>query len=379
MPRFPIATLRPHRARRATAAAALACAVVLAGAGPAQARDRRREAPPTLAGTGLYADAARHAVAPGNLPYQPQYPLWTDGAGKRRWIHLPRGTWIDARRPDHWVFPTGTKLWKEFSFGRRVETRYMERQADGSWLYATYRWTEDEREAVLAPAAGIRGAAEIRPGVWHDVPAVADCVACHRGRAVEVLGVDALQLSPDRDPLAPHAIAPSPGEVDLPALVARGLLRGLPRALLDRPPRIAARSPRERAALGYLHGNCASCHSRTGALASLGMILEHDLAATSAEAEPALATTAGRASRFALPGAAPGATERLVPGAPGRSAVLHRIASRSPWAQMPPFGSQLVDEEAVTLLAGWIGEDLRRSEVTPRQRHLTKSEEESTR
>ena len=92
--------------------------------------------PQTLRETGLYADWESKRVADGNLPYSPQYPLWTDGAAKRRWIHLPAGKFIDARKPDAWEFPVGTKLWKEFSFGRRVETRYIERRASG-WVYAS--------------------------------------------------------------------------------------------------------------------------------------------------------------------------------------------------------------------------------------------------
>jgi hypothetical protein len=77
---------------------------------------------------------------------------------------------------------------------------------------------------------------------------------------VPVLAPGALQLSPGRDPLAPHAAAPDASTVDLAGLAGRGLLRGLPPELLASPPRIAAASPTERAALGYLHGNCAHCH-----------------------------------------------------------------------------------------------------------------------
>jgi hypothetical protein len=68
--------------------------------------------PQHLRDTGLYADEVR--------PFSPQYPLWSDGASKRRWIQVPGGTSIDATRPDAWEFPRGTKLWKEFSHGGRV-------------------------------------------------------------------------------------------------------------------------------------------------------------------------------------------------------------------------------------------------------------------
>ena len=153
----------------------------------------------------------REAVRPDNLAFSPQYPLWTDGATKRRWVHIPRGKWVDASRPDDWVFPPGTRFWKEFGFGRPVETRYIERRRDGTWLYATYVWSEDGSDARLAPEFGVAVSHEIRPGVHHSIPGVTDCRACHEGKTSPVLGFDALQLSPDRDPLAPHGAALASG------------------------------------------------------------------------------------------------------------------------------------------------------------------------
>ena len=87
--------------------------------------------PQHLRDTGLYADASMSRLQAGVLPFSPQYPLWSDGASKRRWIQLPPGASVDASRPDAWDFPRGTKLWKEFSHGARVETRFIERGLDG--------------------------------------------------------------------------------------------------------------------------------------------------------------------------------------------------------------------------------------------------------
>lgn len=94
-------------------------------------------------------------TAPGVVPFSPQYPLWSDGAEKRRWLWLPPGRFIDGSKPDAWQFPPGTRLWKEFAHdGHAVETRFIERLADGSWRYATYVWNADGSDALLAPAAG---------------------------------------------------------------------------------------------------------------------------------------------------------------------------------------------------------------------------------
>jgi hypothetical protein len=331
---------------------ALAAAALAAGAGAARAEPTP---PARLADTGLYADPASRAPGPGVRPYSPQYPLWTDGAAKRRWIRLPPGTAIDASDPDSWRFPVGTRLWKEFSLaGRPVETRYMELGADGRWAYATYLWTPDGREATRAPERGWRARAESRPGAPYDVPSAGDCRACHGGHPAEVLGFSALQLSPDRDPLAPHAAAPEPGSLDLAVLAAEGLIRGLPPELLRHPPRIEAPSPRARAALGYLHGNCAACHNRSGPLSDLGLSLEQRVGGPGGPAA-ALRTAVRVPARF-RPGGAPAA--RLVPGDPGASLLVLRPASRNPFVQMPPFGTHVADEEAIALLSAFVRDDL---------------------
>lgn len=309
----------------------------------------RPSAPPTLHETGLYADTAALTVDPQHLVFSPQYPLWTDGAAKQRWISLPPGTAIDASDPDAWVFPVGTRLWKEFSFdGRRVETRYLKREAD-RWVYAVYAWTEDEREAHLVGARGRRAAYPLPGGKSHTIPGINDCKACHHGGRSEVLGFSTLQLSPDRDPGALHADG-GPDAMDLRTLVDRGLLIGLPQHLLDQPPRIASASTNERAALGYLHGNCGHCHNDQGPLRNIGLYLRQKALGGSQVTE----TTVHQRVRKPAPGQSPDAVNRIEPGSPERSGLVQRARSRSPALQMPPLGTELVDREAIALLENWI-------------------------
>jgi hypothetical protein len=344
--------------RRGRSAALALCALgVLALVSIATARTaaaERKSAPKRLADTGLYADFATKTVRADNLPFTPQYPLWTDGAAKKRWIHLPPGTAIDASDADVWKFPIGTKVWKEFAFERRIETRYMERGADGRWIYATYVWSQDERDAVLAPERGIRNAYELEGGAHYEVPGVMDCRACHQGHPAEVLGFSALQLSTDRDPLAPHAAKPAADELDLKRLVERGLVRGLADEFVAHAPRIDASSPRARAALGYLHGNCGHCHNARGPLADLGMALDYPLA--SSTAAPALRTALGTASRFDLPNVANDV--RIAGGDPEHSVLSRRMSSRNPLLQMPPLGTHVADRDALALVSDWIRSDL---------------------
>lgn len=310
-------------------------------------------APETLEATGLYADFSTKTVHPDNRPFAPQYPLYTDGADKKRWIYLPPGATIDASDPDHWVLPIGTRLWKEFAFGRRIETRFMERQADGAWVYAAYVWNADESAAVLAPIRGVRGV-EVGDGRRHDVPGRYDCLSCHQGQPQQVLGFGALQLSPKRDPGALHASPLPEGALDLAALEAAGLLERLPAKWQGKAPEIPAASARERAALGYLHGNCGHCHNAAGPLAGLGLDLSVTLAAH--DQAPARRTLLGVAAQKPVRSAP--ATLRVTPGSPEHSSLVERLSSRDPLAMMPPLGNRQIDQEAVALLAAWIREDL---------------------
>ena len=331
------------------AAAVVALIVLIASMKSAPQAAAGAVPPQELSETGLYADAETLNVNDAHLAFAPQYPLWTDGATKRRWISLPPGSAIDASDPDAWVFPAGTRLWKEFSFeGRRVETRFMERQADGQWRYAAYAWSADGSGAQLVPANGKRGAWPLGGGKSHTIPGVNDCKACHQGGRSEVLGFGLIQLAPERDPGALHA---DPSGVDVNSLIARGLLVGLPPSA--HAARWSAASATERAAAGYLHGNCGHCHNEQGPLSNVGLFLRQTAAAGS---EPAIASTFDQPVKKPAPGLPADAILRIEPQHPDRSALLKRIASRYPPLQMPPLGTELVDRQAVDLLRRWIAE-----------------------
>jgi hypothetical protein len=334
--------------------------VVVLSLGPARGRQAAPSAPADLGQTGLYSDYAAKTIDPRNLPYTPQYPLWSDGASKRRRIYLPPGTAIDASDPDVWAFPVGTKVWKEFSFyGRKVETRLIEKTGPDEWRFAAYAWDEDQSKAVLVPSRGLKNVAEIEPGLRHDIPSVSDCQACHINARTEILGFSALQLSSDRDPAAPHAEPAVPGMVTLDLLIGKGLIRSFPPAWRERPLRIEAPTPTARAALGYLHSNCGNCHNPGGTLDVINLLLRHSVAPGVTE-EPALQTAVNKRGRSNIPGMAPDETFLIHPGDPNHSTVLYRMATRDPFRQMPAFATKLVDADAVALVRRWIQNDLAR-------------------
>jgi mono/diheme cytochrome c family protein len=273
--------------------------------------------PQHLSETGLYAAGSTTIVRSENIAFSPQYPLWSDGSEKRRWLYLPPGTAIDASRPDEWDFPPGTRAWKEFSRkGQRIETRFIERLGDGTWRFTTYVWNAQGTDAVLAPAEGIAG-----------IPSRSDCLACHEGAAVPVLGFSAVQLANE-----------------LADLAARGHLRNLPASFLAAAPRIAAPSAAGRAALGYLHGNCGHCHNDAGPLANVDLALAQRAAAPAESAARTLHSVLSR----------------------GPGVLARRMQSKNPLTRMPPLGVSVPDAEGISLVERWIRQDLEnRSEVSP--------------
>lgn len=310
----------------------------VAAASPARTRP-----PATLAETGLYAHG--NTLAAGVVLFEPQHALWSDGATKKRWIALPPGTSIDASKPDEWVFPRGTRLWKQFSIdGRPVETRFIRRLADGNWEFASYLWNEEATQARLAPDKGAlldRGSGLPR----YAIPSRTDCLACHGNSPTPVLGLAAIQLG------GTSAAGTDSAVRDLRALVARGWLRGMPAPPGTRPA-IAGRSDIERAALGYLHANCGHCHNEDKDGVRVALMLKQSAADPAGSAAAALRSLLSAQPRYAQASH----PSLVVPGGPGDSLLLSRVATRNPLVQMPPLGTSLVDTEAVALLRRWIEE-----------------------
>jgi cytochrome c553 len=308
--------------------------------------------PARLADTGLYAAGRVDRIAPFVRAFSPQYPLWSDGASKRRWVWLPPGTTIDGTRPHEWEFPVGTRFWKEFSIaGRKVETRLLWHVARGRWVTASYAWNADGTDATLAPAEGLAAVAELGHGKQHAIPSRSDCLACHGapGRT-RPLGFTALQLSDDRDPLAIHGEPRPEGALSLESLAASGLLTLAGSAPAPRP-RIVTADPGTRAVLGYLAANCGGCHGRAGDVPAVTPFLRTEQLVTDGDAVARAMTE--RLTTWQLPGHDDG-TKLIDPLVPQASALLARMKSRRPSSQMPPLGTVVRDDDAVAALQMWI-------------------------
>lgn len=304
--------------------------------------------------SGLYGSFADKTVAPDVRTYTPGVEFWSDGAEKQRWVYLPPGTKIDISDWDEWVYPRGTKLWKEFTVGgKRIETRLFTKLDDDSWVHTSYRWNADETAAVRKDGGEVISG--IGPdGGPYEVPSTGQCDQCHQGRKDQVLGFDAVSLG----------LATATGET-LAKLAADGLLSAPPPATTLAFPGADVAS----AAIGWVHQNCGSCHN-ANAGASAGfkshyLVRASDLAPADGGA-PApvealdLWTQAYCVDAFREDPEG-GPYKYIRGGSPDRSLMSILAGSRVPagelptaGVQMPPIVSRAVDHAGVELFNEWI-------------------------
>lgn len=291
--------------------------------------------PKLLSQTGLYADFPARSLAPGIIRYVPRYPLWSDGADKERYLLLPPGTKIDTGDMDNWVFPIGTRVWKEFrAGGKLVETRLIEKKWEGvnGWWKVAYLFRADGSDADAVPD----GASNVL-GTAHDVPSQDDCWKCHASVRDVVIGVSALQLS---DPAAPK------GKSALALFAASGALTN--------PPAMEFSPPGEgpvKDALGYLHGNCGHCHNPRSWFAKDSQLKMRLRVTDAAPADTdTYQTSIGIKMFHHVP---PDIDIGVVPGHPEKSQLYARASLRDDWA-MPPVCTKVADGAGLSTLAAWI-------------------------
>src|SRR5262249_11424834 len=167
------------------------------------------EFPRTLSKSGVFESVRDYRLSPGLVPYTVNAPLWSDGAIKERHLGIPGDGRIDFSEEWAWGFPDGTVLVKTFSLEmrrgdpasrRRIETRYLVKQQN-EWVGYSYRWKEDQSDALLVEAAGRSEDFDIRDAsggkqtqTWY-YPSRADCMVCHSRAAGFVLGLSTVQMN----------------------------------------------------------------------------------------------------------------------------------------------------------------------------------------
>jgi hypothetical protein len=319
--------------------------------------------PDDLGCTGLYSDWTTRTIASDVQYYDPGYRLWSDGAVKRRWIRLPPQTQIDTSDMDAWVFPVGTKIWKEFSLGSQlgtggqltggtvVETRLLWKRDASTWAYAVYRWSDDQSSAHGITTGDHVAQADGPPA--YEVPATIQCPNCHGGRRDIVLGFDWIGLG--------VATAGATGGLTLGTLPAGWLTQPPPATNVEIPEDATQMAA---PALGWLHMNCGvSCHNVSGKAGYTGLYMKllagqvyPDGGTASVTDLDTYTTAVNVAGHLNF-----GMYKRIAPGDSANSLVPLMALARDPDAgaflPMPPILSHRADTGPTTgipLVQAWI-------------------------
>jgi hypothetical protein len=298
--------------------------------------------PDQLECLGLFADIGTKRVAEGVREFQPAQQLWSDGADKTRWIHLPDGTEIDTSDPDEWKFPIGTKLFKEFRWkGHRAETRVFWKVDDHRWQRSSYRWNETETAAQRFGGGDVEVAGED-----YHIPTAKECDQCHKGRTDSILGFEAVLLA-------------------LPGSTGYTLSKLLSEQRVTDTAQLSALhlgddgTGHASVALPWLHVNCGiSCHNLNTAAEAFKTKLSFRLRVKDLNGE-SLQGVDARATSIRQRAVTPrwSGRTRIVPGAPDDSLVVFLASRRQPGMprdQMPPIATRVVPTEGVEALKQWI-------------------------
>jgi uncharacterized repeat protein (TIGR03806 family) len=309
--------------------------------------------PKLLSQTGVFSNLAKLTPATGLIPYMVNTILWSDGAVKTRWMALPADTTIHFTPNGEWTFPAGTVFVKNFELPvddtnpkilRRLETRVLVRDTNGTVYGASYKWRADDSDADLVTAGlteniTVKTAAGARNQRWF-YPGRQDCLTCHTPVSGGVLGVKTRQLNGDFK--YPN------GETDnqLRAWNHIGLFdTNLDESNIPRFAKLVAitdsTAPLQLRVRSYLDANCSQCHRPGGAEAFFDARFDTPLKDQGIINGPV-------ADALGISGA-----KIVVPGDPGKS-VLFRRVNLVGELQMPPLAKNVLDQKAVSVIAEWI-------------------------
>lgn len=287
------------------------------------------------------------------FPYELNTPLFSDYAGKERFIYLPKKENINYREIEVLDFPVGTILIKNFYYTAQqigkekrkiLETRLLVHKKEG-WKALPYIWNAAQTEAYLEITGGkVPVVLTGNKRVNYTIPDLNQCKSCHdsAGKMVPI-GPTVRQLN--------RASSKDATINQLNAIEERGWLelpkKELPKIAVWNDPRTGNLDQRARA---YLDINCAHCHGEKGPAKNSGLNLsihETDPYKIGINKRP---VAAGRGSAQLKYG--------IVPGSPEASILIHRMKTNEPGTMMPELGRTLQHKEGLELLGEWILEML---------------------
>ncbi|MEW7973141.1 MAG: PQQ-dependent sugar dehydrogenase [Candidatus Thiodiazotropha endolucinida] len=292
--------------------------------------------PATLSGWGCFQSDDVAAFSDNVIPYEINSLLWSDFAGKERFMAIPSGSTVAIDTQGRFIYPPGSVLGKHFRInGRLIETRLLLNHEHDGWVGYSYEWNSELDDAELLTDTRDK---VVDGQSWH-YPSPAECLLCHTNVAGITLGPEIGQLN--RDFVYPDTTANQ-----LITLESIGLLAD---SLTDEQKSTAYYAiddsvySTERRARSYLHSNCAGCHQPGGPGGG-----DLDLRMSAAFTATGLCNRAPQGDSLGLT-----TPVLLKPGDPDHSILVLRMENQGD-VRMPPLASSEVDAQALSVIREWI-------------------------
>jgi uncharacterized repeat protein (TIGR03806 family) len=322
--------------------------------------------PLLLSQTGVFSNTPSMTPVAGLIPYTPNTPLWSDGALKTRYLAVPNNGGVLTTKEQiafaptgTWTFPAGTVFVKTFSLNtdlrnpnvvQRLETRLLVRDINSQVYGVTYKWRSDNSDADLLTNSLTQSVVITNTGgsttqTWY-YPSPADCLVCHTPVANYVLGVNARQLNNTQT-------YPVTGVTDneIRTLNRLGLLNpAIDESAISNYERLSAltnlTASLEERSRSYLDANCAQCHQPGGTGITFDARYDTELTNQNIINYPASFSLGYDNAHI------------VTPDDVWRSVLYDRIntldATNGTKIQMPPLARNVIDTNALAVLAAWI-------------------------
>ena len=326
------------------------------------------------------SDGKTLSITGNTMVYSLNATLFTDYALKFRTVTLPAGAHVGYKADGVLDLPVGTIISKTFYYARdpqnaggwlktsavnagenidlskyhMVETRILQREADGNWIANTYIWNAEQTSASLrriglTVKGSLRDPANGQVTAFdYGVPNARQCQSCHAVNAtvgqagIEPIGPKAKHLNMDYGYAAGSMnqlkkLGTIATWKDLPADLA-----GIGRTANYADAKAHGVEERARA---YVDINCAHCHHRLGDARQSGLFLSPDASGSHLGlCKQHVAAGSGGANL----------TFDIVPGKPDQSLLVTRMEATSGQAMMPRMGRSLADKEGIALMRAWV-------------------------
>jgi uncharacterized repeat protein (TIGR03806 family) len=318
--------------------------------------------PALLSLTGVFSNTPAMAPVASLIPYAPNVQLFSDNAQKVRYFSIPNTgapytpeEQIAYAPTNTWSFPNGTVFVKTFELQTnlsdptsllRLETRLLVRDTNGAVYGVTYKWRSDYSDADLlasnlTEAIPIQTTNGLYTNYWY-YPSPSDCLQCHTAVANYVLGVNARQLNGNL------TYANGVTDNQLRALNRTGLFYpALDESQITNIEQLSALTNTAASyvqrARSYLDANCAQCHQPGGNGPTFDARYDTPLANQNIINVAAVKGNLGFDNM-----------DIVTPGDVWRSSLFDRMDEVNPATQMPPLARNLIDTNAIQVMADWI-------------------------